>query len=346
MTTLQTAYQDTSGTKQFIIMSRIERYCIFFLMTPNWDAPQNPGVIFQTPEELGVMAVAPTSLEMDSGDGSDVLQTLGGYSQLLVKQKPRGACLELMCGYEKENEYKVYDPQGGTQVMNLREESTFFQRCCCSNMRAFEARLCTADDDKEIVRFQRPLHGTKGGCFCCCLPVCFQRLDVLSGADTANPGAQLGWVDENFSFFKPTFTVYDSANQSRFKIVGACCGCCSYKLTVVRLACLFSSSPVDPPTPADSPLFPLFPPSRPLFSIARPTEKWARLRSSGPAQSRSSSRTRTTSRCVHCCAFFSFCSPWTLLGQLSPSLPHSFPFNQLHLTQFFFPGHLPEHRDR
>jgi hypothetical protein len=163
---------------------------------------------------------------------SDLLGGLNAYASLLVKQKPRGWFLEYCCGCESENEYGIYNPaSGGGKILVAREHSGWLARNCCGSARPYDMTVNTMDN-REIVRYERPYHGRRGGIFCCMCEFCFQVVRVFSGKDTANPGKRLGYVRENYSFCVPEFSIFNENDTEVFKIVGDCCGACNYSLHI------------------------------------------------------------------------------------------------------------------
>jgi len=168
------------------------------------------------------------------GGGGDMLEGMMAYQAMMVNQKPRGLCLEILCGCQPENEYNVHNPSDGSKILVAREQSNWCTRNVCGASRPFSMTIHTLDNS-EIIRFERPFHpARKGGLFCCCLPFCFQTVRVFSGQATANPGKLLGWVREDYSWFQPTFSIFDANDTLVFKVIGDCCGCLNYTLRIFK----------------------------------------------------------------------------------------------------------------
>jgi len=165
----------------------------------------------------------------------DALQGLLFYPSLLVKQKPRGWCTEMFLGCEVENEYGIYNPhQGGGKILLAKEQSDCCNRVWCTNMRSFEMSIHSMDG-KEIVRYERPFHLRRGGLFCFCCDFGFQTIKAFSGNGTGAPGKALGYVRENCTFFIPEFSVMDENDKEVYRIVGECCGICTWTLHIYDL---------------------------------------------------------------------------------------------------------------
>jgi hypothetical protein len=179
-----------------------------------------------------MQAPTPVVMTMPQQTSSDLLGGLNAYASLLVKQKPRGWCLEYLCGCESENEYGIFNPaSGGGKILLAKEHSSWLARNCLGSARPYDMTVNTMDN-REIVRYERPYHGRRGGIFCCCCEFCFQVVRVFSGKDTANPGKRLGYVRENYSFCVPEFSLFDENDNEVYKIVGNCCGACNYTLHI------------------------------------------------------------------------------------------------------------------
>jgi len=176
---------------------------------------------------------SPSPVVMSSSPGGvDPLDYMNMYPAMLVKQQPKGLCLEVLCGCQPENQYNVHSATTGETILVAKETSDWCSRNCFGNHRPFTMTINTITGD-EMIRFERPLHpGRKGGPFCCCLPFCFQTIRVFAGVRTANPGNFLGWVREDYSWFQPTFSIFDETDTLKFKVVGDCCGCMNYTLRI------------------------------------------------------------------------------------------------------------------
>eukprot|EP00027_Filamoeba_sp_ATCC50430_P012709 CAMPEP_0168576300 /NCGR_PEP_ID=MMETSP0413-20121227/20162_1 /TAXON_ID=136452 /ORGANISM="Filamoeba nolandi, Strain NC-AS-23-1" /LENGTH=324 /DNA_ID=CAMNT_0008609943 /DNA_START=35 /DNA_END=1005 /DNA_ORIENTATION=+ len=186
----------------------------------------------QTNPPPPIQPVVMTTTTVTTSSQPDLLDGLLSYPTLLVKQKPRGWCVEMCTGCEVENEYGIYNPhQGGGKMLVAKEHSTCLWRCCCGNMRklTMKVNLMTGE---ELLRIERPFRYRRGGLFCCAVDCCFQVMKVYSGQNTANPGKFLGFVREDYSFFVPVFSVFNDKDQLVYKIVGNCCGVCNYTLKI------------------------------------------------------------------------------------------------------------------
>eukprot|EP01114_Cavostelium_apophysatum_P003280 TRINITY_DN1308_c0_g1_i2.p1 TRINITY_DN1308_c0_g1~~TRINITY_DN1308_c0_g1_i2.p1 ORF type:complete len:278 (-),score=42.85 TRINITY_DN1308_c0_g1_i2:57-890(-) len=163
----------------------------------------------------------------------DLLQGLLTYPSLLVKQKPKGICMEVVFGCEVKNEYGIYNPHvGGGKILVAKEHSSCSGRFFCGPSRSFEMSVNTMDD-QEVIRFVRPFHGRKGGLFCCCMEFCFQVMRVYAGAGCAgNAGASLGYIRENYSACSAVFSVFNDNDDEIYKIIGGPCQIGTYTMGI------------------------------------------------------------------------------------------------------------------
>jgi len=173
-------------------------------------------------------------LAMNTNSTADALDGLLVYPALLVKQRPKGWMLELICGCESETEYSVYNPHDGTneKILMANEHSNWLSRNCCRKHRPYTMTINTLAK-QEIIRFERPLHGRKGCCCCFCWAFCFQTVRVYAGAATANPGKHLGCIREEYSWCVPVFSVRDVNDDVIYMIIGHRCGFFTYRMEII-----------------------------------------------------------------------------------------------------------------
>eukprot|EP01105_Mastigella_eilhardi_P019591 TRINITY_DN4626_c0_g1_i2.p1 TRINITY_DN4626_c0_g1~~TRINITY_DN4626_c0_g1_i2.p1 ORF type:complete len:286 (-),score=77.09 TRINITY_DN4626_c0_g1_i2:825-1595(-) len=173
-----------------------------------------------------VMVAQPDMSYVAAPQGSDFMSVLNNFSTLLVKQRPKGWCIELCLGCEIENEYRIYDPTSSNpqnQILVAAEESSCVCRQCCQNNREFTMKIKTLAN-QEICQFERPF---RWGFPCC--KGCRQAVICYS------PNHQyLGTVEQIFSCCLPVFSVLDASDNEIFRIVGNCCICCNYTLHIYR----------------------------------------------------------------------------------------------------------------
>jgi len=155
----------------------------------------------------------------------DLMNGLLAYPSILVKQRPKDLCLQLCCGYEPVVQFEIYNPQqGNTKILQAKEESSCMARQCLGNRRCYEMKLTTIDD-REVVVFKRPFRLHHGGPCCCCCEFGFQTVQVFGGAHSSNPNASLGYIRENYTFCRPSYSVINANNELIYKIIPNWCAC-------------------------------------------------------------------------------------------------------------------------
>lgn len=144
----------------------------------------------------------------------DLASYLTNSRALRITQKVE--LLEVITGWECPNKYQINDEMGN-HIFYVGENSNICGRLCCANKREF--RLEVLDRfGRNILYIDRDLD-----CDCLCGLVCPDKLRV------STPGGQtLGYVVQEFSFFKPYFSVQDDQGNTHLTIEGPFCpfSCC------------------------------------------------------------------------------------------------------------------------
>jgi len=202
------------------------------MMQPMMMPPQ-PMVMQQQPMMMPQQPMMVQPMMAQPPPQVDLLQGLTTLPTMLVKQRPKGWCLEVCCNFEVENEYKIYNPllNNPSHIMIAKEKSGCCARCWCGPQRPFEMTIETIDQ-REVLRFERPYHLRHGGMCCFCCDFGWQVVNVFGGANTQDAGQYLGKVMEKWSFFVPVFGIYDKNGTEVYRIVGDCCGCGNYTLKI------------------------------------------------------------------------------------------------------------------
>ncbi|EFA84145.1 hypothetical protein PPL_03219 [Heterostelium album PN500] len=154
------------------------------------------------------------------------LDVLNNFNTLIVKQRPRGKWWELLCGLEHENEYKKSD------ILIAREHTSNGCLLCCGKYRKFKMTIRTLEGH-EILKIKRPYHcGRQGCCCCCCVESCHQEAEIFLGEASSMPGKYLGRIKERFSCCLPVLNVFDDTGNEVYRVIGQCCGCSNYSLSI------------------------------------------------------------------------------------------------------------------
>jgi uncharacterized protein YxjI len=142
------------------------------------------------------------------------LEYLTLIDQLIIKQK-----VEMMeaiagvmgFGFETKNKYKIKNSLG-QNVYKAKEDTDCCTRMCCGPVRPFDMTI-KDNADREVIHLNRPLR-----CQSCCFPCCLQELEVSSP-----PGTVIGYVKQNWSLIKPSFSICDGDGNEVLKIIGPWC---------------------------------------------------------------------------------------------------------------------------
>lgn len=140
----------------------------------------------------------------------------GNFAQYLTNSKAlhisqKKELLELIVGWESPNKYSVKD-EYGNKIFYVGEDSNMCGRQFCGSLRSF--RLDVRDrQGNSILMIDRDLD-----CDCCCGLLCPDKVRVSTPS-----GQILGYVKQEFAFFKPFFSIQDEQGRSHLTIEGPIC---------------------------------------------------------------------------------------------------------------------------
>ena len=151
---------------------------------------------------------------------------LGASSFLTVKQEVE--MLEVIVGFETENEYKIIGIDASTmqpgQIGKAFEQSDCCTRQVCGPQREFEMRIqCAygAGPKLDVLRLERPFRCCQSPC-CCML----QELTVFKVPNSIEPmEMNLGKVQEVWSACGPRINILDGNGMVLYMIEGPCIRC-------------------------------------------------------------------------------------------------------------------------
>ncbi|XP_014467349.1 PREDICTED: phospholipid scramblase 2-like [Dinoponera quadriceps] len=133
------------------------------------------------------------------------LEYLMGLDYLFVNQKVE--LLEVFTGFETKNRYAIMDVTG-KPVFYAAEESDVCSRLCLGSARPCDFSVVDLNG-REVLRMSRPFR-----CDSCCCPCCLQIMEIYSG------NLLLGTVTQEWSLWRPTFTVRDATGNPVLIIKG------------------------------------------------------------------------------------------------------------------------------
>ncbi|XP_017753910.1 PREDICTED: phospholipid scramblase 2-like isoform X2 [Eufriesea mexicana] len=133
------------------------------------------------------------------------LEYLIVLDHLFVRQKVE--LIEAFTRWETKNKYLVVNI-GGETVFYVAKQSGICARFCMGRYRSCEFYVMDSNQ-REVLRMVRPCR-----CDSCCCPCCLQELEVYSG-DTL-----LGSISQNWSLWRPSFSVRDASGETVLIIKG------------------------------------------------------------------------------------------------------------------------------
>lgn len=159
------------------------------------------------------------------------------FDSMFVAQTKKG-CVQEIFGCEATNEFKIYpskDEAKGVEVMYSLEESSFIQRLCCKNARAFDQTIWMGTKDAKggvVLKLHKDLTCGVASCQCCCNPA----ISFMYGDDS-----KLGSADVPFFFCLPKISVKGPEGTEEYSVqmpscMGGICvdcmaeGCCNCKI--------------------------------------------------------------------------------------------------------------------
>jgi len=180
-------------------------------MLPQGGQPQFGAPVQGQEGQEWMGAPAEQSVPLNCPPGLEYLTLI---DQLIIKQKFEA--LEAVAGvlgygFETQNKYKIKNSLG-QNVFKAKEDSNCCMRLACGPIRPFNM-IITDNADQEVMSLNRPFN-----CNSCCFPCCLQEIEVCSP-----PGTTIGWVKQNWTCIKPSFSILDADENEILKIVGPWC---------------------------------------------------------------------------------------------------------------------------
>ncbi|CAB3377820.1 Hypothetical predicted protein [Cloeon dipterum] len=177
---------------------------------PYYESAHPPAVGFASPMDQVIIQqpIANRDCQPNCPPG---LEYLSMIDQLLVHQKLE--LLEAMTGFETANKYSVKNSMG-QKIYSAKESGNLCVRNCCGPIRPFDMKIYD-NFGNMVIHLHRPLN-----CQGCCFPCCLQTMEV-----TAPPGTLIGTVEQDWSIWKPHFSIKDAAGDVVLKIEGPCLTC-------------------------------------------------------------------------------------------------------------------------
>ncbi|XP_066582284.1 phospholipid scramblase 2-like isoform X2 [Prorops nasuta] len=139
------------------------------------------------------------------------LQYLMSLDSLIVNQKLE--FLEAITGWETKNKYNVANANGET-VFFVKEQSSCLSRTFCGSQRECEFHVMDASM-RQVLTITRPFRCTR-----CCYPCCLQEMEVYS------QGNLLGSVIQEWTLWRPLFSIKNAFGDTVLKIEGPLFRCC------------------------------------------------------------------------------------------------------------------------
>ncbi|XP_076758732.1 phospholipid scramblase 2 isoform X2 [Xylocopa sonorina] len=187
---------------------------------PQPEMPQ-PGMIQPGMPHTGLPMVAQGGWSPSSTTCPPGLEYLMALSNLFIQQKVE--LFEAFTGWETKNKYVALNIRGET-VFYIAEESGCCARFCMGSSRSCKFYVYDINQ-REVLRMVRPYRFNS-----CCCPCYLQELEVYSG------NTLLGSVTQNWTLWKPTFSVRDASGETVLIIKGPCFRFCIETLFKVKSA--------------------------------------------------------------------------------------------------------------
>lgn len=178
-----------------------------YMPTPNQNSSYQPfPQPIQQQQQSGPMVGVPMTTNWLAGDFATYLTN---SKALHIAQKKE--LLEVIVGWESPNKYSVKD-EFGNKIFYVGEDSNVCGRQCFGKVRSF--RLDVRDKaGVPILMIDRSLD-----CDMCCGLLCPDEVQVSTPT-----GQILGYVRQNFAFFKPSFSILDANRTCHLTIEGPFC---------------------------------------------------------------------------------------------------------------------------
>ena len=137
------------------------------------------------------------------------LEYLTDLDQLIIHQQVE--VVEAITGFETKNRYRIRNTQG-KDVYHAVEASNCLLRQCCGPCRPFNM-VVSDSQEREVITLHRPLRCCHWCCFCC-----LQEVEVQSP-----PGTTIGYIQQDFTFLYPWFSILNEDRDTLLKLKGPCC---------------------------------------------------------------------------------------------------------------------------
>lgn len=142
------------------------------------------------------------------------LEYLTSLDQILVKQQIE--LLEMFTGWEQNNKYKIMNNQG-QQIYFAAEDTDMCMRQCCGPQRSFVIHILN-NNNQEVIRLSREFKCCAGNCWCAGADACAHEVQV-----EAPVGQIIGYIRQEYSGWKPNFSIRDASHNPILRIHGPCC---------------------------------------------------------------------------------------------------------------------------
>ncbi|XP_076434998.1 phospholipid scramblase 2-like [Babylonia areolata] len=153
------------------------------------------------------------------------LEYLAQVDQVLVHQEVEA--LEAITGIETANRFRILN-SAGQQIYFAGEDSSFFERICCTVLRGFVFNV-TDNNGQVVMRVRRKFECCKG-CSCC---MCCTSCNYFASIEDKN-GQVLGHISTLPWCCSPIFAIYDENQTVIAEIRLGCCPiqnmCCTADL--------------------------------------------------------------------------------------------------------------------
>jgi hypothetical protein len=144
------------------------------------------------------------------------LEYLTQIDQLVVKQQIE--LLEVFTGFETNNKYRVFNSMG-QQIYFAKEQTDICMRMLCGPNRGFEIHI-TDNMQQEIMTVRREFKCCAGCCWCANADCCAFEVTV-----EAPPGQVVGFVRQEQSSWKPSYSIRDANHDKMASVEGPVCVC-------------------------------------------------------------------------------------------------------------------------
>jgi hypothetical protein len=162
------------------------------------------------------------------------LEYLSLIDRLQVKQVV--SLLEAFTGWDTNNKYEIQNA-AGQRVYFAAEDTETCMRVCCKQGRGFTINIID-NLNQVVMKMRRDFKccACSCSCFACC-DCCAHEVIVEAPA-----GNIIGYVKQQWSFWKASYDILDENHQTLLKIKGPCCifdgplsCCCDNKFNVNSL---------------------------------------------------------------------------------------------------------------